>query len=109
MTTETASVTPLPLKILIIDPAKSSRDKAVSLVHALGHTPQPCADAFEGHALVDGAAAVLAAHPAAGDIYPRLRSAGIPLIASFQSRQAHPSETAAEIGADGFVVRPYRK
>jgi diguanylate cyclase (GGDEF)-like protein len=109
MTTETGSVTPLPLKILIIDPAKASREKAVSLLRALGHTPQPCADAFEGHALVDGAAAVLAAHPAAADIYPRLRAAGIPLIASFQTRQSLPAETAAEVGADAFVVRPYRK
>jgi diguanylate cyclase (GGDEF)-like protein len=100
---------PLALKILIIEPHKASRTKAASLIHALGHTAQPCADAFEGHALVDGAAAVVAAHPVAADIYPRLRASGTPLIAAFVARQAKPAEVAAEIGADAFVVRPYRK
>ncbi len=109
MTTTTTTTEPAPQKILIIDPAKSSRDKAAAMVQALGHTPQPCADAFEGHALVDGASAVLAAHPAAQDIYPRLRAAGIPLIASFQTRQPLPTQTASEIGADAFVIRPYRR
>jgi PleD family two-component response regulator len=98
-----------PQKILIIDAAKSSRDKAAAMVVAVGHTPVPVADAFEGHAEVDGAAAVLASHPAAAPIYPRLRDAGIPLILSFPPRQARPSEAASLIGCDAFVVRPYRR
>ncbi len=98
-----------PQRILIIDPSKSSRDKAAAMLLGLGHLPEACADAFEGHALVDGAAAVLAAHPAAAPIYPRLRAAGIPLIGSFSARQAHTIEAAQQIGADAFVVRPYRK
>ena len=108
MTTESALIQepPTPQKILIIDP---SGDKAASLVKSLGHVPMACVDAFEGHALVDGASAVLAAHPAAAPIYPRLRSSGIPLIASFAAKQANPVETAREIGADAFVIRPYRK
>ena len=86
MTTESVLIPepPTPQKILIIDP---SGDKAASLVKSLGHVAMACVDAFEGHALVDGATAVLAAHPAAAPIYPRLRTAGIPLIASFAPKQ----------------------
>src|SRR5262249_32546443 len=68
-----------------------------------------CADAFEGHALVDGAAAVLAVHPAAQDIYPRLKASGIPLIVSLTARQGDAARLANELGADAFVLRPYRK
>jgi diguanylate cyclase (GGDEF)-like protein len=96
-------------KILVIDPTKSSREKAGRLVQGLGHSPQLCADAFEGHALVDGAAAVLAVHPAAQDIYPRLKASGIPLIVSLVARQGDAAKLASEIGADAFVLRPYRK
>jgi diguanylate cyclase (GGDEF)-like protein len=95
--------------ILIIDPAKGSREKGASIIEHLGHSPRVAADAFEGHALVDGTAAVIAAHPHAAAIYPRLRAARIPLISAFTAKQSHPDKVALEIGADAYVVRPYRK
>ena len=55
-----------------------------------GFEPRVAADAFEAHALVDGSAAVVAAHPAALEIYPRLRTMGIPFVAALSSRQARP-------------------
>jgi diguanylate cyclase (GGDEF)-like protein len=95
--------------ILVIDPARTSREKAVSLLEKLGRATRQATDAFEGHALVDGAGAVIAAHPVAAPIYPRLRSAGIPLIATFNARQARPDQVAEQVGADAFLVRPYRR
>jgi diguanylate cyclase (GGDEF)-like protein len=98
-----------PQKILILDPSKAGREKAAAMIETLGHLPEAAADAFEAHALVDGAGAVLAAHPAAAPIYPRLRAAGIPLIASFAARQARPTDVAHQISADAFVLRPYKR
>lgn len=95
--------------ILLIDPVKTSRDKGVAVLGALGFRPYAAADVFEAHALVDGAAAVIAVHPAAADVYPRVRAAGIPLVASLSAKQPRPSSLAAHIGADAFVQRPYRK
>jgi diguanylate cyclase (GGDEF)-like protein len=98
-----------PQAVLIVDPAKASREKARALVEALGFVARVAHDAFEGLGLVDGAGAALAVHPAAAPIYPRLRSAGIPLISSFAARQARPTSLAQELGADAFVHRPYRR
>jgi diguanylate cyclase (GGDEF)-like protein len=98
-----------PQTILIIDPAKGSREKCAAILEGLGHAARIAADAFEGHALVDGTAAVIGVHPHAAPIYPRLKAAGIPLIASFTAKQGHPAGTALEIGADAYVVRPYRR
>ena len=71
--------------------------------------PRVAADAFEAHALIDGTAAVVAAHPAALELYPRLRTMGVPFVASLSSRQARPAAIAHHIGADAFVIRPYKK
>src|SRR5690349_11564201 len=95
--------------VLVIDPAKASREKAAALVESMGLGSRAAADVFEAHALVDGAAAVIATHPASGEIYPRLRASGVPLIASFGAREPRPAAVAAAIEADAFVVRPYRR
>jgi diguanylate cyclase (GGDEF)-like protein len=98
-----------PQSILVIDPTRTSREKAGAVVAALGFTPRLVADVFEAHGVVDGSAAVIAVHPAGEDIYPRLRASGIPLIASFSGKQPRPASLAAHVGADAFVTRPYRK
>src|SRR6266498_2883391 len=95
--------------VLLIDPLKTSRDKGAAVLDAMGLVPRLAADAFEAHALVDGTAAVIAAHPAALEIYPRLRTMGVPFVAALSSRQARPSALAHHIGADAWVVRPYKK
>jgi diguanylate cyclase (GGDEF)-like protein len=105
----TQSPPTFPEVVLVIDPAKASRDKAAQQLAAIGFTPRLAADAFEAHALVDGSAAVVAVHPAAEEIYPRLRASGIPLIASFAVRTARPTVIADSIGADAFVTRPYKQ
>ena len=79
------------------------------MLDALGLLPRVAADAFEAHALIDGTAAVVASHPAALELYPRLRDIGIPFVASVSSRQARPAAIAHHIGADAFVIRPYKK
>lgn len=99
----------MPRAVLLIDPHKPSRDKGAAVLDALGYEPRVAADAFEAHALVDGTAAVVASHPAATEIYPRLRTMGIPFIASLSSRQARPAAIAHDIGADAYVIRPYKK
>jgi diguanylate cyclase (GGDEF)-like protein len=99
----------LPQQVLLIDPVKVSRDKGAAVLDALGYRPQVASDVFEAHALVDGSAAVVAAHPNAQDIYPRLRAAGLPLVASFGPKQSRPTALAAHVGADAYVVRPYKK
>ncbi len=95
--------------ILIIDPSEPSRRRAAAHLQALGFVVREALDAFDGHALVDGSLAVVATYPSAANIFPRLRSAGIPLVVSFTARQDNAAETAAEIGADAFVLRPYRR
>ena len=98
-----------PQQVLVVDSNKMSREKAAAVIDALGFKPMLASDSFEAHALVDGSAAVLAVHPTAQDLYPRLRAAGIPLVASFATKQPRPSALAAHIGADAFVLRPYRR
>jgi diguanylate cyclase (GGDEF)-like protein len=95
--------------ILVIDPAKASREKAAAVLSALGFTPLLAVDAFEAHALVDGVSAVVAVHPTAEAVYPRLRSTGVPLVLSLSTRQPRPAAVAAHVSADAFVLRPYRK
>lgn len=95
--------------IVVIDPSKASRDKASAVLAALGYTPEVAADAFEALPLVDGATAVLAVHPTAEPIYPRLRAANIPLVVSLSAKQPRPAVLAAHLAADSFVLRPYRK
>ena len=46
---------------------------------------------------------------AAADVYPRLRSEGIPLVAAFTPRTMRASALATELAADAFVVKPYRQ
>jgi diguanylate cyclase (GGDEF)-like protein len=95
--------------VLLIDPDKRSRQKGATLLRALGFEARGAADAFEAHALVDGTVAVIAAHPAAADIYPRLKATGVPFIAAFPGRQPRPAAVAAELGADSYLCRPYKK
>jgi diguanylate cyclase (GGDEF)-like protein len=95
--------------VLIVDPARTSRDKGAAVLAALGCKPRAASDVFEAHALVDGAQAVVAVHPTAQDMYPRLRASGIPLVASFSGKQPRASALAAHLGADSYVLRPYRK
>jgi diguanylate cyclase (GGDEF)-like protein len=95
--------------VVVIDPSKSSRDKASAVLAALGYSPSVAADAFEALPLVDGATAVVAVHPTAEPIYPRLRAANIPLVVSLSAKQPRPATLAAHLGADSFMLRPYRK
>ena len=66
-------------------------------------------DAFEALPLIEGCTAVIAAHPSGEEIYPRLRAAGIPLVGAFAARQERPYKLAQKIGADGYVLRPYKR
>lgn len=99
----------MPKAVLLVDPNKQQRDKGAAVLDALGYEPRVAADAFEAHALVDGTGAVVASHPAALELYPRLRTMGIPFVASLSARQARPSAIAHNIGADAYVIRPYKK
>src|SRR3954468_16743086 len=99
----------MPRAVLLVDPHKPSRDKGAAVLDALGFEPRVANDAFEAHALIDGSAAVIASHPAALELYPRLRTMGIPFVASLSARQARPAAIAHHIGADAFIIRPYKK
>src|SRR5438270_3638257 len=99
----------MPRAVLLVDPNKQQRDKGAAVLDALGFEPRVAADAFEAHALIDGTAAVVASHPAALELYPRLRTMGIPFVASVSARQARPAAIAHHIGADAFVIRTYKK
>jgi diguanylate cyclase (GGDEF)-like protein len=94
--------------VLVIEPSRAARDRAGKLIEELGYEARLAADVLEAHALFDQAGAVLAAHPHAAEIYPRLRATGTPLIAAFPTKIGMPAETAREIGADAFVHRPYK-
>jgi diguanylate cyclase (GGDEF)-like protein len=99
----------MPRAVLLVDPNKQQRDKGAAVLDALGYDPRVASDTFEAHALIDGTAAVVASHPAALELYPRLRTMGIPFVASLSSRQARPAAIAYHIGADAYVIRPYKK
>jgi diguanylate cyclase (GGDEF)-like protein len=98
-----------PKAVLLIDPAPASREKGAHILEQLGYEPRLAADVFEAHALIDGTAAVIAVHPAAADVYPRLRATLIPFIASLPSKERQPAALAHALGADAYVLRPYRK
>ncbi len=95
--------------ILLVEPSAQLRTKGGTVIRSMGFTPRLAADAFEGHALVDGAAAVIAAHPASAELYPRLRASGVPFIASLGRSSKDPARDAKELGADAFVIRPYKR
>ena len=99
----------MPKAVLLVDPNRVQRGKGAAVLDALGYEPRVAADAFEAHALVDGTAAVVAAHPAALELYPRLRTVGIPFVASLSARQPRPAAIAHHVGADAFILRPYKK
>jgi diguanylate cyclase (GGDEF)-like protein len=94
--------------VLIIEPSRAARDRAKKLIEQLGYDARVASDVLEAHALFDQSGAVLAAHPNAADIYPRLRSTGTPLVAAFAAKIGNPDAVAREIGADAFVLRPYK-
>ena len=94
--------------VLVIEPSRAARERVGKLITALAYEPRLAANVLEAHALFDHSSAVIAAHPGAAEIYPRLRSTGIPLIATFHAKQANPDDLAREIGADAFLLRPYR-
>ncbi len=94
--------------VLVIEPSRAARDKAGSIIQELGYEARLASDVLEAHALFDHSGAVLAAHPNASEIYPRLRATGTPLIAAFATKTGHPEEVAREIGADAYVMRPYK-
>jgi diguanylate cyclase (GGDEF)-like protein len=95
--------------VLIIDPTRTSREKGAAVVDALGYKPAGAADVFEAHSVVDGAAAVIAVHPNAEPIYARLRAQGIPLISSFSGKQPRAAALASHVGADAYLLRPYKR
>ena len=74
------------LTVLVIEPQKAARERAGKLVEALGHEVRLAESVLEAHALFDQSNAVVASHPHAAEIYPRLRATGTPLIASFATR-----------------------
>ncbi|MEO6950536.1 MAG: diguanylate cyclase [Polyangia bacterium] len=95
--------------VLVIEPQKAARERAGKLIEALGYEPRLAETVLEAHALFDHVSAVVAAHPAAMSIYPRLRATGTPLVAAFGVKDGDPAAIAREIGADAYVMRPYRQ
>ena len=95
--------------VLVIEPQKAARERAGKLIEALGYEPRLAENVLEAHALFDQVSAVVAAHPAAMSIYPRLRSTGTPLVAAFGVKDGNAAAIAREIGADAYVMRPYRQ
>jgi diguanylate cyclase (GGDEF)-like protein len=100
---------PRGLTVLVIEPQKAARERAGKLVEALGHEVRLAESVLDAHALFDQSNAVIASHPHAAEIYPRLRATGTPLVASFATKEARPEDIAREIGADAYVLRPYRQ
>ncbi len=96
------------LSVLVFEPSKAGRERAAKIITDLGYTPRMAGDVLEAHALFDQTMAVVAAHPSASELYPRLRATGTPLIAVFHNKTGRPEELAREIGADAFVMRPYK-
>jgi diguanylate cyclase (GGDEF)-like protein len=94
--------------VLVIEPSRAARERAKKLIEGLGYEARVAADVLEAHALFDQSAVVLAAHPNAAEIYPRLRSTGTPLVAAFATKTKDPEQVAREVGADAFVLRPYK-
>jgi diguanylate cyclase (GGDEF)-like protein len=99
----------IPRAVLLIDPETTSRKRGADALRALGFQPRVASDVFEAHSLIDATYAVVAAHPAAAAIYPRLRSAGIAFVGSFTARAGKPTQLAQQIGADAYVTRPYKR
>ncbi|HZS35500.1 MAG TPA: diguanylate cyclase [Polyangia bacterium] len=112
MTTRRKGTNTAPLflqPVLIVEPSAVNRSKAAAIAGELGYAARSAADAFEAHALIDGAGAVIAAHPASVDLYPRLRAAGLPFIAAFGPKQPQSAQVAQQLGADAFLSKPYRR
>jgi diguanylate cyclase (GGDEF)-like protein len=97
-----------PETVLLIDAAKPTRERGAALIRDLGFTARAAVDAFEAHALIDAASMAIVSHPHAADVYPRLKAAGIPFIAAFAQKTKRAAALAAELGADAYVIKPYR-
>jgi diguanylate cyclase (GGDEF)-like protein len=95
--------------VVILEPSANHRLKLLELCGELGYVTQPAIDTLSAQAFLDGAGAVIAAHPYAADLYTRLRSEGLPFIVSFLSREKLPAQLARDVGADAYLTHPYRR
>jgi diguanylate cyclase (GGDEF)-like protein len=100
--------------VVLLEPNRAAFKRAQELIEALGHT----AVGVDGEATALNLVAtqqpsvVLASHPAHRPMVERLRQAGLgqtSLVVSLPARTPHPEEIAETVGADAFVVRPYRR
>jgi diguanylate cyclase (GGDEF)-like protein len=103
-----ASKVTVPENVLLIEPAKPARERGSTMIKDLGFMPCLAADAFEAHALVDSSSVVIVSHPQAAEVYPRLKAASIPFVAAFAPKTKRASSLAAELGADAYLIKPYR-
>jgi diguanylate cyclase (GGDEF)-like protein len=101
-------------KVLLLEPNSTAAKRLQQLVESLGHSAirVDAVDTAMKAALSQHPSAVLASHPDLEAVIRQLKQAGLgptSLLVGLPAKQEQPEEVAAGLGADAFVVKPYRR
>jgi diguanylate cyclase (GGDEF)-like protein len=100
--------------VVLLEPNRAALKRAQDLIESLGHAAVGV-DGVEtalNLIMTQQPSAVLASHPTHQGAILRLREVGLgqtSLIVSVAAKTTQPEEIATSLGADAFLVRPYRR
>ncbi|HJZ86534.1 MAG TPA: GGDEF domain-containing protein [Polyangia bacterium] len=100
--------------VLLLEPNRAALKRAQDLIESLGHTAIGVNGVDTALHLVttQQPSVVLASHPTQERVIARLRESGLgqtSLVVSLPAKVSQPQDIAEGLGADAFVVRPYRR
>jgi diguanylate cyclase (GGDEF)-like protein len=100
--------------VVLLEPNRAALKRAQDLIESLGHTAVGVDGVETALNLVQTQqpSVVLASHPAHSKAIARLRQVGMgqtSLVVSLPAKTGTPEQVAESMGADAFVMRPYRR
>src|SRR5262249_24336957 len=100
--------------VLLLEPNRAALNRAQDLIESLGHTAigVNAVDTALHLVTTQQPSVVLASHPTQERVIARLRQSGLvhtSLLVSLPAKVSQPQDIAEGLGADAFVVRPYRR
>src|SRR5262244_2905655 len=99
--------------VVVLEPHRAALKRAQDLIESLGHTAVGVQGTETALHIVttQQPSVVLASHPTQERVVTRLRETGLgqtSLVLSLSAKSREPQEIAESLGADAFVIRPYR-
>ncbi len=95
--------------VLLYDETESSQKRGEEILFTLGCRVRVVSTLAEAEARVADANVLIAEAPLPESLQAAVRAHEIPLCAVLSARLEAPGEVASEIGADAYIVRPYRE